>query len=159
MKKRETPKVISEMPLLLAMATLPAAAGPWVCDEKTDRMDGSVSRSWLVDSTNREAVMPWSTPTTARLVVGASYTIVVIPDDGIVDCPSKVNCAGRLNIDGKMVAAKFGAPLLPVMDIEIDPQRLAQAHQVKVEVPVFQSRPAVFTFDLPGQAPASCPLL
>lgn len=42
---------------------------------------------------------------------------------------------------------------------DIDPGQLAQAHQVKVEVPVFQSRPVVYVFDLPGQAPANCPLL
>lgn len=146
-------------PLLLAMVTLPAAAGPWVCDEKTDRMDGSVSRAWIVDSTNREAVMPWSTPATGRLVVYVNRVQTIIPDDGVVNCSMRAPCPARIAIDGHLVDdAQFRSLTDWSVSAHIDPQLLAQAHQVKVEVPVFQSRPAVYVFDLPGQAPVNCPL-
>lgn len=147
--------------IVLALVATPALAGPWVCKEQTDRMDGHVTRYWFVDSSNQEAIMPWSRPAPGRLVVGSGPLPVsaIIPDDGIVGCTSRAPCPARISIDGNLLDATF----LPVTDFtvaaDIDPAVLAAAHQVKVEVPVFQSRPAVFTFDLPGQAPASCPLL
>lgn len=148
--------------IILALVATPALAGNWTCEERTDRMDGSVHRSWSAESSNWGRGQPWSGMSKAYLTVAADEAMpmaVLLPIDSILDCPRRGACPARVSIDGKMVSVAFQALDNDVVAAAIEPADLAAAHQVKVEVPLYRQGPSILVFDLPGQAPASCPLL
>jgi hypothetical protein len=130
---------------LTTLATI-AQAEPLECHSRKDEMTGKVSHSASVLSSNRVAPLPWEKPDTGVMLQSSSGVSVLLPGVGIVECRA---CDVRVKVDGvlRTVRGEESGQWLG-----LDGLNVMGAREVVIEVPVFRSKGAVFTFEPVGPA-------